>query len=966
MDGQPPPTGPYPPFYLGPPNLDPAIAALYQPQHQQHQHQQHLHSPHGHPQQQHMAMLPPPHPSATPESTAESPHHHGGMSDTGGSSKAAGKRPVNHGDDSPRKKSKQEFEKEDSSEKEDKDGKPKATRGSRACTVCRRLKMKCVGAENGPPCKRCETGGHECIFEESNRGKRSTKKSEAMQRSLSKMEKTLDVVLRSLGNPALQNLAETIQQQSSDHSPSPTTANIVQPPLPSHLVTNLTSNSNSATNLIAHSPSSYGHGQDNHAQGGMGPPMRRSESSGHHQGSQLASGSLGSRSLHQPTSPKLDSLPDSTLNPLGLLADTSLAHRREKQSQGGPTEDDHLRSMLPTGQFVEEEDPSKVGLANERYFKPGPVNILPLRRMYIERQIQPEMLTFVPKEEVLELFAIFFDHMNMHVAVLDPAWHTPSLVCSRSPFLLTAICAVSSKFHNTARIEVHQRLNKIARKLAFGVLEQGFKSVEVVQAYIILALWGVGPVERYEQERTWVMLGMALRVATDLNMHRKIPEVPDEVPDAQAQNRELRNRERTWMLCYALDRSLSSQTGKPHSVNEDYIIRDASRWWQNPSALPMDIGLAAYVDYQRTLSRALDFLYSGTNTPTGLQTDCDYLTVVKGVESQLSSWLEGWNFHNSPSDHGNNHRIITYRHYISQFYFLYANLLVNSFGLQNALERAPVDLAHFFARCYSSATNFIKIVKELAPQGYLRYAPDSHFVFISYGVLTLLKLIRPEFRAFMEDEKKIIQGVNDVADLLESVAVNPYHTPALYSTFLRALVSSKTGASQAPSPRMAFKDDPMSDGDVRPSNELQVQDLGMNNNQNGNGPQQLSGRSGSPMRENTFNAWQHFAGETGQAQVQDMTTFPPTFAPAPSDQNHDLNMFSMDNILGNGFWDSVLIPGYSNSFEGLSGGFAYGPGGSGFITPKVNSPVNSGANSPGRAHSMAFPQQPNMHAPFES
>lgn len=45
----------------------------------------------------------------------------------------------------------------------------------RACTVCRRLKMKCVGAEHGPPCKRCQTGNHECVFEESNRGKRSTK-----------------------------------------------------------------------------------------------------------------------------------------------------------------------------------------------------------------------------------------------------------------------------------------------------------------------------------------------------------------------------------------------------------------------------------------------------------------------------------------------------------------------------------------------------------------------------------------------------------------------------------------------------------------------------------------------------------------------------------------------------------------------------------------------------------------------
>ena len=58
---------------------------------------------------------------------------------------------------------------------DDPESKPKPTRGSRACTVCRRLKMKCVGAEQGPPCKRCLASNHECVFEESNRGKRSSK-----------------------------------------------------------------------------------------------------------------------------------------------------------------------------------------------------------------------------------------------------------------------------------------------------------------------------------------------------------------------------------------------------------------------------------------------------------------------------------------------------------------------------------------------------------------------------------------------------------------------------------------------------------------------------------------------------------------------------------------------------------------------------------------------------------------------
>lgn len=85
---------------------------------------------------------------------------------------------------------------------------------------------------------------------------------------------------------------------------------------------------------------------------------------------------------------------------------------------------------------------------------------------------------------------------------------------------------------------------------------------------------------------------------------------------------------------------------------------------------------------------------------------------------------------------------VNYRHLIVQFYYQYANLLVNSFGLQNAMERAPIDLPHFFSRCYGSAMTFIGVVRQLGPLGHFTFAPDSHFVFLSYAVLTLLKVRR--------------------------------------------------------------------------------------------------------------------------------------------------------------------------------------------------------------------------------
>ena len=78
---------------------------------------------------------------------------------------------------------------------------------------------------------------------------------------------------------------------------------------------------------------------------------------------------------------------------------------------------------------------------------------------------------------------------------------------------------------------------------------------------------------------------------------------------------------------------------------------------------------------------------------------------------------------------------------IANFYFHYAMLTINAFGLQNALERSAVDIGHFFARCHSSAVSCATIIRdEMGPMGYLKYAPDSTFVMGSYAVLSLLKV----------------------------------------------------------------------------------------------------------------------------------------------------------------------------------------------------------------------------------
>lgn len=61
------------------------------------------------------------------------------------------------------------------------------------------------------------------------------------------------------------------------------------------------------------------------------------------------------------------------------------------------------------------------------------------------------------------------------------------------------VCWVASKFYQK-RPELFGRLSTCVRKLAFETPGHGFKSVEIVQSYLILTCYGL-PVERFELDQ---------------------------------------------------------------------------------------------------------------------------------------------------------------------------------------------------------------------------------------------------------------------------------------------------------------------------------------------------------------------------------------------------------------------------------------------------------------------------------
>lgn len=92
-----------------------------------------------------------------------------------------------------------------------------------------------------------------------------------------------------------------------------------------------------------------------------------------------------------------------------------------------------------------------------------------------------------------------------------------------------------------------------ARKLASEMIERGFKSVEICQAYVLLAHYNT-PTERFEDDRTYTYAGLAIRMAVELNLWRN-PRLPPELDEETRHQFQLEalNRERTWLEIFIMD-----------------------------------------------------------------------------------------------------------------------------------------------------------------------------------------------------------------------------------------------------------------------------------------------------------------------------------------------------------------------------------------------------------------------------
>jgi hypothetical protein len=96
-------------------------------------------------------------------------------------------------------------------------------------------------------------------------------------------------------------------------------------------------------------------------------------------------------------------------------------------------------------------------------------------------------------------------------------------------------------------------------------------------------------------------------MAVELGLNRYVAHPPPHETDLQL--RERRNRERTYLVLFIHDRSLSTQTGRNWMLPEDDFIRHAITWHEKGGSTmrPEDVIVAAFVQLRHI---AVGVLYS--------------------------------------------------------------------------------------------------------------------------------------------------------------------------------------------------------------------------------------------------------------------------------------------------------------------------------------------------------------------
>ncbi|CEJ55051.1 hypothetical protein PMG11_01329 [Penicillium brasilianum] len=230
--------------------------------------------------------------------------------------------------------------------------------------------------------------------------------------------------------------------------------------------------------------------------------------------------------------------------------------------------------------------------------------------------------------------------------VAFPPGTTMGFVRRERPALFLAILAVAiGPFKNDIQLKL---LDDVYRICAERVVVKGEKSLELVQAFIVLAIWYMPP-DNLEELKFYQLVHFAVILAMDLGLNRRqggedrpfsrLREVLLKKPLGSAFDINGPEAKRTWVGCYFMAVQVSTALRRTHLVRWQPYMDECLQTLENhPDALPSDRKIIWWAKLGQIIEESSTQLI--TNDPLSIITfaDSKIRYAVKGFSNQLAQW----------------------------------------------------------------------------------------------------------------------------------------------------------------------------------------------------------------------------------------------------------------------------------------------------------------------------------------
>ncbi|EWC43830.1 hypothetical protein DRE_07274 [Drechslerella stenobrocha 248] len=381
--------------------------------------------------------------------------------------------------------------------------------------------------------------------------------------------------------------------------------------------------------------------------------------------------------------------------------------------------------------------------------------------------LEDVMLT---KEEIDELFRVFFVCYHPFLPMLDPAT-PPSVYYSSSQLLFWVVISIASRRYPNGEPNLLIRLSRAVSKLVWSTLAAVPHNKYVVKALILLSTWPF-PTSSTLTDPTYMLSGLAVSVAIQMGLHRPGygKDYTKFANKAKVDNSEVSDRTTTWACCNISAQSVSTGLGLPPDTQYDWTISNALL---HTAKYPLPTALRNLVLIQRFADTVTRSLSSNNNDPIGLLDREGRPAVITLLERRLDE-LEG---ELNPS--------LTPLHRI---YLLSARLHLRSFHLFDSPTSSSAStnqIINLYGAAEALVSHIIKVEEDTA--NIIEYCPVYIYQMFTCAAFTMLKVLRSSYFNRYLNVESGIKGFNAALQALRNISVADNDLPARMADVLTQL-----------------------------------------------------------------------------------------------------------------------------------------------------------------------------------